>query len=83
MLFTWTKAEPRVFWMRNTRVPLSIGFFDETGLLFQIEDMLPATDNRHISIKSASDALELARGQFQAHGLEKGVRLIGRTCSPL
>ncbi|HBN8308923.1 TPA: DUF192 domain-containing protein [Pseudomonas aeruginosa] len=83
MLFTWAKVEPRVFWMRDTRVPLSIGFFDDTGLLFAIEDMQPETDDYHFSIKPASDALELARGQFQAHGLKEGVRLTGRTCSPL
>lgn len=83
MLFTWETAEPRVFWMRDTRVPLSIGFFDDTGLLFAIQDMQPETDDYHYSIKPASDALELEQGQFQAHGLREGDRLIERTCSLL
>lgn len=83
MLFTWDKAEPRVFWMRDTRIPLTIGFLNDTGLLFAIEDMEPETDVYHFSIEPASDALELAQGQFQAHGLKEGVRLVGRTCSPL
>jgi len=83
MLFTWAKSEPRVFWMRDTRVPLTIGFFDDTGLLFAIEDMEPETDDYHFSIKPAFDALELARGQFQKYGLKEGARLIWRTCSPL
>lgn len=83
MLFTWETAEPRVFWMRDTRVPLSIGFFDDTGLLFAIQDMQPETDDYHYSIKPASDALELEQGQFQVHGLREGDRLIERTCSLL
>lgn len=83
LLFSWAKAEPQVFWMRDTWVPLSVGFFDDTGRLFAIEDMQPETDEYHFSIKPVSDALELAEGQFQAYGLKEGVRLVGRTCSPL
>ena len=83
MLFVWPVAEPRVFWMRDTRVPLTIGFFDEAGLLFGIQDMKPETDDYHFSIKPAVQALELAQGQFQGYGLKEGVRLIGQTCKRL
>ncbi|MFC0229411.1 DUF192 domain-containing protein [Serratia aquatilis] len=80
MLFSWDKAEPRIFWMRDTYVPLSIGFFDHSGRLFAVEDMQPETDDRHYSIQPALDALELARGEFQKYGLKVGVRLTARTC---
>ncbi|MCK9468063.1 MAG: DUF192 domain-containing protein [Porticoccaceae bacterium] len=83
MLFTWEDAEPRVFWMRDTRVPLSVGFFDAEGLLFGVVDMEPETDDYHFSIKPAADALELEAGQFQQYGLIKGVRLLNRTCEPI
>ncbi|WON78036.1 DUF192 domain-containing protein [Serratia sp. UGAL515B_01] len=82
MLFSWDKPEPRIFWMRNTYVPLTIGFFDNTGLLFAVEDMQPETDDHHFSNQPALDALELAHGEFQKHGLKEGVRLTSRTCVP-
>ncbi|HFX1228586.1 TPA: DUF192 domain-containing protein [Pseudomonas aeruginosa] len=83
MLFSWQEAEPRVFWMRNTRIPLTIGFFAADGTLFAIEDMQPETDDYHFSMKPALDALELAQGEFQRKGLAVGSRLIRRECRAL
>lgn len=83
MLFSWDKAEERAFWMRDTCISLTIGFFDETGRLFAITDMEPLSDERHASGQEALDALELAQGMFQQHGLQEGVQLVRRTCSPL
>lgn len=81
MLFSWKEAHPRSFWMRDTYIPLSVGFFDEKGQLFSIQDMGPETDDAHLSIEPALDALELAQGQFQQHGLVEGVRMIKRFCA--
>ncbi|SFU34087.1 hypothetical protein SAMN05216339_101423 [Nitrosomonas eutropha] len=72
MLFTWPQAATRVFWMRDTWMPLQVGFFDSSGNLFQIEDMEPNTDTRHESKQPAKMALELALGQYQAMGLVAG-----------
>ena len=83
MLFSWDNAAQRVFWMRDTPIDLSIGFFDAQGLLFAIEDMEADTDCYHISDKPATDALELAKGQFQKLGLKTGDRLLERRCEPL
>lgn len=80
MLFTWANYEPRVFWMRDTYVPLSVGFFDREGLLFAITDMEPNTDTYHFSILPAADALELGAGEFGRQGLDVGVRLVDREC---
>jgi uncharacterized protein len=82
MLFSWEKPEPRVFWMHNTLVPLTIGFFDETGLLFALEEMAAETENFHYSGLPALHALELAQGQFEMRGLGVGQRLVGRDCKP-
>lgn len=83
MLFSWTTAEPRIFWMRDTWIPLTIGFFDENGMLFSVQNMQPESDDYHFSIQPALDALELSLGQFEIHGLREGVRMTGRTCSHL
>jgi len=83
MLFTWANYEPRVFWMRDTNIPLSVGFFDKDGLLFAISDMEPNTDTYHFSVLPAADALELGAGDFGRQGLNVGVRLVGRECQSI
>lgn len=80
MLFPWSSAEQRVFWMHNTPTPLSVGFISADGTLFSIEDMAPKTDDYHYSSAPASDALELARGEFAQIGLMPGSRLLRREC---
>lgn len=49
MLFSWAKSEQRVFWMRDTPVPLSIGYLDSTGVLFAIDEMKPNSDKFYFS----------------------------------
>lgn len=82
MLFTYSSPEPRIFRMRDTRIPLTIGFFAADGELFAVEDMEPHSDTYHFSLAPALDALELAPGQFEAHGLAVGSRLLRRECYP-
>lgn len=81
MLFAWDDPEPRTFWMRNTPVPLSVGFFDEAGSLFAIEDMQPNTDTLHHSGAVAKYALELRQGDFQKWQIRIGSRIEGYECS--
>lgn len=80
MLFAWPQAEPRTFWMRDTWVPLSIGFFDEAGKLFKIEDMQPNSDTHHESGLPARYALELSAGQYPIVGLRPGDSLSVGEC---
>lgn len=83
LLFIWDKPEPRIFWMHETRMPLSVGFFDEQGRLFAIEEMQPENDEYHFSFQPATTALELAQGEFKLNHLLPGVRLEMRGCFPL
>lgn len=41
MLFVFEKEEFRSFWMKNTLIPLSIGYFDKNRKLISIHDMKP------------------------------------------
>lgn len=83
MLFSWEMAAPRMFWMRDTRIHLSIGFMDAQGWLFSIQDMEAGSETYHESGRSITDALELARGGFAKHGLQVGDRLLERHCRPV
>lgn len=80
MLFVVPQSRQLSFWMKDTKVPLTIGFIDERGILFQIEDMQPETKTAHFSKRKANRALELPTGQFQQYGLKEGARLLNIQC---
>ena len=70
MIFIFEQAEPQDFWMKNTLIPLSIGFFDADGKLFQITDMEPASvidlnPKVYHSTRPAKFALEEPKGWFK------------------
>ena len=79
MWFAFAAPQPLRFWMRDTWQPLSIGFIDEAGVLFQISDMQPDTLDVHASSRVGVAALELPQGKFAALGVQAGskVALLG------
>ena len=77
MLFVFDRPEICSFWMKDTHIPLSIGFFDEKKKLTQWVDMpLLKKKNGEIptykSAKPALYALEVPIGWFQEHQIELG-----------
>ncbi len=82
MLFVYEKPEPVAMWMRNTYVPLSVAFIDESGRILNIEDMTPLTDTTHASRGSAKYALEVNRGWFAQRGIKPGDRIDGLKSLP-
>lgn len=82
MLFIFERPGPLFFWMRHTKMPLSIGFISAEGVLFQIEDMPPNSEVYHLSIKPAQYALELSQGGFDRAGLKVGSKLMVCTLNP-
>lgn len=81
MLFSWSGSEQRAFWMRDTPKALSVGFLDNAGVLFEIQDMQPFSEEKHVSRHPAQEALELPLGRFSDLDLVPGTRLVERHCS--
>jgi uncharacterized membrane protein (UPF0127 family) len=77
MIFLFDDERPRSFWMKNTFVPLSIGFFDSKKRLIDMQDMEPVrsemeTPKSYDSRGSAQFVLEVPRGWFQKNRVRLG-----------
>lgn len=76
MIFVYPMPQQMSFWMRNTSIPLDIGFFREDGTLGEVHPMYPFDETPVRS--SALDytvALEVNQGWFAQHGLKPGAKL--------
>lgn len=77
MLFIFPDVEARVFWMRNTLIPLDIAFLDDEGVVINIEEAPPAVEKPGFhSRRPARFVLELNRGWSQEHGLLPGQSIV-------
>jgi uncharacterized protein len=72
MLFVFERPESHCFWMRNTLLPLSIAFIDDNGVIVNIADMKPQSDDSHCSKKPVRYALEMNQGWFATKGIKEG-----------
>jgi uncharacterized membrane protein (UPF0127 family) len=75
MLFIWPREQPLSFWMKNTKVPLSIAFIGADRVVRSIQDMEPMTEDSHASGVPVQFALEVNRGWFARNGIKPGSRL--------
>ena len=73
MLFIYPTPGPRNFWMKDTIIPLSIAFLDDSGRILSIHQMVPLqTDERYRSVQPVRYALEVNQGWFTDHGVGVG-----------
>ena len=73
MLFIYPDLGQRSFWMKDTQIPLSIAFLDDSGRILSIQDMTPMqTNERYHSLQPVRYALEVNQGWFAAHGIGVG-----------
>lgn len=77
MLFIFDAVSTHCMWMRNTLLPLSVAFIDEGGVITNIEDMAPKTENTHCAVKPARYALEMSKGWFAKRGIKAGAAIAG------
>ena len=76
MLFVFERPGSQCFWMRNTRIPLSIAFIDDNGRVVNMADMKPLDESSHCSVKPVRFALEMDQGWFARRGISAGMALI-------
>ncbi len=73
MLFVYASPTRMSFWMRNTYIPLDIGFFTKDGVLREVHKMYPHDENPVKSLRQdILYALEMNQGWFQEHGIKPG-----------
>jgi uncharacterized membrane protein (UPF0127 family) len=77
MLFVFTDVALHGMWMKNTYVPLSVAFLDRDGVIINIADMEPQTQNSHSAIRPAKYALEMNQGWFRKRGIKPGDKVEG------
>jgi uncharacterized membrane protein (UPF0127 family) len=73
MLFVFPEEKTRSFWMKNTFVPLAIGYFNHDKELIDIQEMAAARSEmqaefpNYVSKEPAQYALEVPKGWFHKH----------------
>jgi len=78
MLFVFDPPAQATFWMKNTRIPLSIAFVGSKGRILEIRSMRPFDKTYISSISSiVAYALEVNSGWFDRHGIRQGARIYG------
>lgn len=76
MLFVFEETDYRSFWMKDTRIPLSIAYIDDRLVIREIHDMEPFSLEPVPSRYPARYALEVNQGVFREFGIEVGDRLV-------
>lgn len=77
MIFIFNDKKQRSFWMKNTKIPLSIAYTDASGKIINIEDMHPYSNRQTLSLGPATCAIEMNQGWFQKNGIMPGHTIKG------
>ncbi len=76
MLFIFPKDEQLSFWMKNTKIPLSIAFIASDGTIKSLADMHVESLEAIPSDFSVRYALEVNQGYFAQHNIQVGQRVV-------
>jgi uncharacterized protein len=77
MVFLFEAPAGVCMWMKNTLIPLSVAFIDDSGKIINIEDMQPQTIDSHCTKKPARYALEMNLGWFKQKNIKPGSMIEG------
>lgn len=75
MLFVFPQEKYLSFWMKNTKIPLSIAFISNGGEIIQIESMTPYSLANHTSKVRVKYALEMEDKWFSNNGIIVGSKV--------
>ncbi|AWI10502.1 hypothetical protein CKA38_04010 [Ereboglobus luteus] len=71
MIFVYQYPQRMGFYMRNTPLPLDIGFFTKDGVLREVRQMFPFDETSVTSARTDIHyALEMNQGWFERHGVK-------------
>ncbi|MHC4267240.1 MAG: DUF192 domain-containing protein [Planctomycetota bacterium] len=76
MLFIYPQEQNLSFWMKNTKIPLSIAFINSSEVITQIESMAPYSLLSHASKDKVRFALEMEEGWFIENGIKAGSKVV-------
>jgi uncharacterized membrane protein (UPF0127 family) len=76
-LFTWQDIAPNQdvlspFWMKDTKIPLSIAFVAADGRIMEVQDMAADTVTYHVPRLPYRFAIEANSGWYDRHGMPAG-----------
>jgi uncharacterized membrane protein (UPF0127 family) len=77
MLFVFDQPGVQCFWMRNTLLPLTAAFVADDGVIVNLVDMKPQSDESHCSKKPVRYVLEMNQGWFAKRNIQAGFKLTG------
>ena len=72
MIFVWDRKKIQCMWMKNTLIPLSVAYIEDTGEIIGIYDMVPLSMKSVCSKKPVLYALEVNKGWFKKNELNVG-----------
>ena len=75
MLFLWPQSNTKCMWMKNTSLPLSVAYLSNDGVIKEIYNMVPFSEESVCSANSTRIALEVNAGWFKENGIAAGDKL--------
>ncbi|MDX9702694.1 MAG: DUF192 domain-containing protein [Candidatus Auribacterota bacterium] len=75
MLFIFENEQVLSFWMKNTRIALSLAYISKDGTITEIISMEPYDQRSYKSKHVVQYALEMNRGWFEINGISVGDKI--------
>ena len=75
MLFLWPQSNTKCMWMKNTSLPLSVAYLSNDGVIQEIYNMVPFSEDSVCYANSTRIALEVNAGWFEENGIAVGDKL--------
>jgi len=75
MIFVYSNSSYLKFWMKNTKIPLSIAFIDDSGYITGLREMQPNSLEIIASSQKVKYAVEANQGWFEKNYIKSGANV--------